>query len=130
EEMLEENVADTEEVEFVLEQADELPKAEELQTELAAGSVEIDPVLVDIFSQEASTHLQTIKDFLSRAGEREPLSENLLRALHTLKGSAHMAGITPIAELASPTERFIKECHLQGVQADQQIKTLLDDVVR
>lgn len=130
EEMLEESIADTEEVEFVLEQADELPEAEELQTELAAGSVEIDPVLVDIFSQEASTHLQTIKDFLARAGEREPLSENLLRALHTLKGSAHMAGITPIAELASPTERFIKECHLQGVQADQQIKTLLDDVVR
>ncbi len=109
---------------------EEIPQAEEVAPAVVAAGVEIDPVLVDIFSQEASTHLQTIKEYLQGAGEQEPLTENLLRALHTLKGSAHMAGIGPIAELASPTERFIKECHLQGVNADAQIKTLLDDVVR
>ncbi len=109
---------------------EEIPVAEETAPLATAPVVEIDPVLVDIFSQEAAAHLQTIKEYLATAREREPLTENLLRALHTLKGSAHMAGITPIAELASPIERFIKECHLQGVPADEKIRLLLDDVVR
>ena len=107
---------------------EEIPAA--IEAESASTGIEIDPVLVDIFSQEAAAHLQTIKEFLAIAGEREPLTETLLRALHTLKGSAHMAGIKPIAELATPIERFIKECHLQGVPADERIKLLLDDVVR
>ncbi|MFZ5602253.1 MAG: Hpt domain-containing protein, partial [Pseudomonadota bacterium] len=108
--------------------AEEIPAAVEAAP--APTAIEIDPVLVDIFSQEAAAHLQTIKEFLAAASEREPLTETLLRALHTLKGSAHMAGIKPIAELATPIERFIKECHLQGVPADERIKLLLDDVVR
>lgn len=117
------------EIEPPLLELEEIPAAEEAAP-VAEAQPEIDPVLVDIFSQEASTHLQTIKEYLAQTAANEPLSENLLRALHTLKGSAHMAGITPIAELASPTERFIKECHLQGVKADEQIRLLLDDVVR
>ncbi len=90
--------------------------------------VEIDPVLVDIFSQEASSHLDTIKEFLDQ--DSNTLDDNMLRALHTLKGSAHMAGITPIAELAAPTEKFFKECHLQGVNADNDIRLLLGDFVQ
>ncbi|MAR89818.1 MAG: hybrid sensor histidine kinase/response regulator [Pseudomonadales bacterium] len=90
---------------------------------------EIDPVLVDIFSQEASSHLDTLKQFLAQE-DTSVLSDDMLRALHTLKGSAHMAGIGPIAELASPTERFFKECHLQGVTADGDIIALLGDFVQ
>lgn len=91
-------------------------------------SVEIDPVLVDIFSQEANSHLDTIKEYLAQ--DITTLEDNMLRALHTLKGSAHMAGITPIAELAAPVEKFFKECHLQGVNADNDIKLLLGDFVQ
>ena len=117
-------VAAVEEVAPVL---DELPAVEEAIAE-ESGS-EIDPVLVDIFSQEASSHLDTLKEFLGQ-DNNEVLSDDMLRALHTLKGSAHMAGITPIAELASPTERFFKECHLQGVAASYDILQLLDDFVQ
>ncbi|MBA56650.1 MAG: hybrid sensor histidine kinase/response regulator [Pseudomonadales bacterium] len=111
---------------------EELPAVEEAVAEVSvaeeSGS-EIDPVLVDIFSQEASSHLDTLKEFLAQ-DNNDVLSDDMLRALHTLKGSAHMAGITPIAELASPTERFFKECHLQGVAASYDILQLLDDFVQ
>lgn len=100
----------------------------EISVESTADAAEIDPVLVEIFSQEASSHLDTIKAFLADA-DTSTLNDDMLRALHTLKGSAHMAGIQPIAELASPTERFFKECHLQGVAASDDIKTLLGDFV-
>ncbi|OUS06566.1 hypothetical protein A9Q81_03310 [Gammaproteobacteria bacterium 42_54_T18] len=86
----------------------------------------IDPVLLDIFSQEARSHLDVVREFLQLA-EQSPQSftSPLLRALHTLKGSAHMAGIHVIADLASPTEKFIKECHLQGLETDAEIHQFL-----
>ena len=109
--------------------ADALAKGEEAPALESAPSQEFDPVLVDIFSQEANSHLDTIKAYLDR-GDFNCLTDVLLRALHTLKGSAHMAGITPIAELATPTEKFFKECHLQGVSVDQDIQLLLGDFVQ
>ncbi|MVF13641.1 response regulator [Ketobacter sp. MCCC 1A13808] len=102
--------------------APETPGSEEPESE-------IDSVLVDIFSQEASSHLETLKTYLNNE-PAQILSDDMLRALHTLKGSAHMAGIQPIADLAAPTERFYKECHLQGVPADDNIKLMLGDFVQ
>lgn len=113
--------------------AEEIAPLEELpqvtETQLEDSGSEIDPVLVDIFSQEASSHLETLKEFLAQ-DDTQTLSDDMLRALHTLKGSAHMAGIAPIAELASPTERFFKECHLQGVTVADDIIQLLSDFVQ
>lgn len=102
------------------------PEAVEEEAEPAL-EMEIDPVLIDIFKQEALTHLQEVKDFLER--KEKTISNPLLRALHTLKGSAHMAGIQPIADVAAPTEKFIKECHLQGIRADSDIKEFLTEAV-
>ncbi|WP_205901793.1 Hpt domain-containing protein, partial [Pseudomonas viridiflava] len=71
----------------------------------------IDPQLLEIFRQEALGHLGTLDRFLESA-EQSPspsISDSLLRALHTLKGSAHMAGVLPIAELASPLDQLVRE---------------------
>ncbi|CBL47263.1 putative histidine kinase related protein [gamma proteobacterium HdN1] len=98
----------------------------ELSTADAFSVSGLDPVLVEIFVSEARSHLQTVTDFLAVAGQKDaPFSADLLRALHTLKGSAHMAGITNIAELAAPAEKFIKEAHMQGLLADQEIRNFL-----
>ncbi|TDQ38124.1 Hpt domain-containing protein [Thiopseudomonas denitrificans] len=71
----------------------------------------LDPVLVDIFHSEAVGHLQILQDFVAGCEQFLPrsVSEDLQRAMHTLKGSAHMAGITPVAELATASERLVKE---------------------
>ncbi len=71
----------------------------------------LDPQLIEIFRNEAETHLDTLVGFLADCAQQLPqeITDNLQRALHTLKGSAHMAGILPIAEIATPLEKLAKE---------------------
>ncbi|SER21684.1 chemosensory pili system protein ChpA (sensor histidine kinase/response regulator) [Pseudomonas sp. NFACC02] len=70
-----------------------------------------DPQLLEIFRQEAQTHLETLNRYLdlSALDDSPSFSDELLRALHTLKGSAYMAGVLPMAELASPLDQLVRE---------------------
>ncbi|WP_407666148.1 Hpt domain-containing protein [Microbulbifer bruguierae] len=87
--------------------------------------------LWEIFAQEAETHLATVAEFLSEMDRAAPLygipSDPLHRALHTLKGSAHMAEVTPVAELMAPLERFVKELRTYQVPIDSDIYELIGD---
>lgn len=80
-------------------------------TQLIEDAEVIDPVLLDIFNNEAQAHLQTLVSFLADCAQQLPqtISDNLQRALHTLKGSAFMAGILPIAHIATALEKLAKE---------------------
>ena len=70
----------------------------------------LDPQLLDIFSTEAQEHLASLAAFLHGAdGQGSEVSDELQRALHTLKGSAAMAGVMPIAELATAFDRLVRE---------------------
>ncbi|WP_448145570.1 Hpt domain-containing protein [Pseudomonas silesiensis] len=95
------------------------PPADEITQEVAA----LDPVLLEIFRNEAQTHLGSLNRFLDRAAEQLPLqaSDELQRALHTLKGSASMAGVLPIAELAAPLDQLTREykAHLLALDLDE-----------
>ncbi|MGE7960170.1 Hpt domain-containing protein [Pseudomonas sp. NPDC089530] len=95
-------------------------------TALPAGQGQdggLDPQLLEIFRNEAETHLESINRFLDQAAEQLPLqaSDELQRALHTLKGSAHMAGVLPIAELAAPLDLLAREyrAHLMALDLDE-----------
>jgi chemosensory pili system protein ChpA (sensor histidine kinase/response regulator) len=92
-----------------------------------------DAQLWDIFGAEALTHLQTLQEFIAHMEAEAPCyetpSDNVQRALHTLKGSAHMAEITPIAELAAPLEKFVKELRSYHVVINDDILQLLRDAV-
>ncbi|BAP42721.1 sensor histidine kinase/response regulator [Pseudomonas sp. StFLB209] len=72
---------------------------------------EPDTQLLEIFRQEAQGHLQTIDRFLDSASRNDSsaIGDDLHRALHTLKGSAYMAGVLPIAELAKALDELIRE---------------------
>jgi chemosensory pili system protein ChpA (sensor histidine kinase/response regulator) len=69
----------------------------------------VDPDLLDIFIEEAREHLQTLEQSLG-AGQRgeDGLSADLelIRALHTLSGSARMASVPEVADLCAPLERY------------------------
>lgn len=83
----------------------------------------VDPVLLEIFVSEAETHQADVAEFLSTAdGERNttPITDNVLRALHTLKGSAGMAGIQAVAEVSAPTEHLFKDLRNQGSPARRE----------
>nr|WP_284500224.1 Hpt domain-containing protein [Microbulbifer sp. GX H0434] len=87
--------------------------------------------LWEIFAQEADTHLVTVAEFLRDMRAAAPLfgvpSDPLHRALHTLKGSAHMAEVTQVAQLIAPLERFVKELRTYQVPIDEDIYELISD---
>lgn len=88
----------------------------------------LDDTLIDIFRTEVSTHLEAVNDFITEAQQtnfNNKLSDQLQRALHTLKGSAHMAGITPIALIASPLEKLVKELRAYQIRNTPGLTNLL-----
>jgi chemosensory pili system protein ChpA (sensor histidine kinase/response regulator) len=103
----------------------EAPDADEDTLDVAA----LDPLLLEIFRKEAETHLSSLNRFLDQAAEHLPLqaSDELQRALHTLKGSASMAGVLPIAELATPLDQLAREykAHLIAFDLDE-VEVLLE----
>jgi len=88
-------------------------------------------VLWEIFSSEAITHLATMDNFICQMEQDAPLysppSDDLQRALHTLKGSAKMAQVIPIAALAEPLESFAKELISYQVEINADILQLYRD---
>jgi len=83
----------------------------------------LDPQLLEIFRNEAQTHLASLDAFLESAELYlpAPVSDDLQRALHTLKGSAAMAGVVPIAELATALDLLAREfkAHQVGFDLDE-----------
>ncbi|MBJ9974906.1 Hpt domain-containing protein [Pseudomonas sp. S75] len=80
----------------------------------------LDRQLLAIFRNEAEGHLASLDAFIeAAAGQDTPVTDALQRALHTLKGSAAMAGVMPIAELATAFDRLAREykAHRLDVQA-------------
>ena len=99
----------------------------------------IDPVLYEIFCTESQDHIATIRSYLvccRDLGTECRVTDDLMRALHTLHGSARMAGAEAIAEIAYEIEKYAKALRIDQLpmsidgmeltgQATQIIETLL-----
>ena len=87
----------------------------------------LDPQLLEIFRNETEAHLASLVDFLADCAQKlpQPVTDELQRALHTLKGSAHMAGILPVAEIATPLEKMVKSFKANLIQIDLEEAELL-----
>lgn len=91
----------------------------------------MDPVLYDIFRNEVEGHLQTLTKFVSEAEGKStarPITDALMRALHTLNGSAAMAGAHSIAELIDPYEQYCKLLSEASEKLDQDDVVMLVDI--
>jgi chemosensory pili system protein ChpA (sensor histidine kinase/response regulator) len=78
-------------------------------TEEAVYDGIMDQMLYDIFNTETRGHLEVIRQFLNQVAVGEAMvDEPLARAVHTLHGSANMAGADAIADLAGELERWTK----------------------
>jgi len=74
--------------------------------------------LVEIFSIEAGDHLATIGQYLElnlNSPVTHKPNDDLMRALHTLKGSAKMAGIMLLGNLIAAVEKYIRELKLRNL---------------
>lgn len=94
--------------------------------------IEIDTELLEVFAEESEEHLQEIEVFLKQAANTSPamlVPEEVVRACHTLHGSAHMAGITPIAMLSEAMEDYVRAVHEHQLPAEPQVVDLIDGSV-
>ncbi len=116
------------------EQAERTDKAvAELEEQAeTADADELDPVLLEIFHGEALGHLQVLLAFVEECRTELPrlVSEELQRAMHTLKGSAHMAGINPVTGLATVCEQMVKEYRAHLLKIGEQEAGLLERCAR
>ncbi|MBL7251156.1 Hpt domain-containing protein [Alloalcanivorax marinus] len=88
----------------------------------------VDPVLLDIFRSEAERNLALVRQWLDSLDphlSEHAVDDQVHRALHTLKGSARMAEINAVAELAEPAEKLVKELINGGRRADDELVTLI-----
>jgi len=92
----------------------------------------MDPELLDIFTSESTTHLDTLRGISegSKADSSDiPVSREFIRAMHTLNGSARTADVPEIHELCAPFERYAKATEELGLAMPASIQPLLGGVI-
>ncbi|MCK4743523.1 MAG: Hpt domain-containing protein [Sulfuriflexus sp.] len=102
-------------------------KEESTETEEPAG---IDPVLLEIFTKESNRHLGDVHAFVEQCiGQDEScrINEDLIRAVHTLHGSSHMAGISDIAEVSSLMEKYVKLLNANNASVPEEVINLIKE---
>ncbi|MCF7981805.1 MAG: Hpt domain-containing protein, partial [Pseudomonadales bacterium] len=118
---------DDEEIDLELEEIPGQAILLEAETEVDDG----DATLNEIFSQEANTHIAVLEGFIEtyRQSGMSAISftDELLRALHTIKGSAYMASLDVIGDIAAAGESLAKELGSYQVLADQEVIGLLEE---
>ena len=86
------------------------PLADDPQPDGALELIDVDDDLLDIFVQESADildHSDTLVARLREAPHERNAMVGLQRDLHTLKGGAHMAGLTPIGDLSHAMESLV-----------------------
>lgn len=94
--------------------------AEDSPERAEASEPTFDPALIEIFMAEAKTHLDAFESFAAevqsaRAAVELSTESSIIQAAHTLQGSAYMAGIQSMGELARSLELLIREHARQHV---------------
>ncbi|MEO1582249.1 MAG: Hpt domain-containing protein [Pseudomonadota bacterium] len=85
-----------------------------------------DPEIGEIFTEEAGEILEQVDQALERWRSRDPAAlGELKRYLHTLKGSANMAGIGSFGNLSHELETLLIALDDERIRASDQIDTLL-----
>ncbi len=108
EEALEESAPDT------VEQPVSLDKASTPSSLLLADD------LSEIFKAESMTHLEVVQQFIDKCTDCE-VDDVVVRAIHTLHGSAHLAEVAPMAALAGAMEGFCKHLNRLSFTCDESI---------
>ncbi|HEY0333546.1 MAG TPA: Hpt domain-containing protein [Stenotrophomonas sp.] len=81
-----------------------------ITADLAAGTpASVDAVLREILEAEVATHLETVQAWLDGARPvPQPMTEALLRAVHTMSGAFAMTDVPEITAVTTPAETYVK----------------------
>src|SRR5690606_32882683 len=81
----------------------------------------IDAVLFDILKTEVAGHLETVDQYVADSQARpQPVSDPLLRAVHTMSGAFAMTEVPHITEVVSPLEGYIKRLIAQRAAPSEE----------
>lgn len=98
-----------------------------LETESAQEAE--DNELLQIFAAEAAQHILSLKQGMSDISFSRQLTKPLLRAVHSLKGCANIAGIKPIGLIATELDAVMKQLHAQAVILEHEQMQLLGSII-
>ena len=118
--LLEESPLDGDDFVVEIDESTELDEVEEV------SGLHMDPMLFQIYYGESNGHLQVVKDQIAKheSGVQALAANNdLIRALHTLFGSARTAEIEAIAEISGSIEKYVV------TREDAEDPLIPDDVV-
>ncbi|MBL0027741.1 MAG: Hpt domain-containing protein [Rhodanobacteraceae bacterium] len=99
----------------------------------------VDPMMLEILRSEVATHLQAVRAYLTEcraSGAGQPVSESLLRAVHTMHGAVAMVDLPAVGPLLAPLEGYFKRLRgageaptLAGVDAVEETASIIEQVV-
>lgn len=103
------------------------------------ASLALDPMLSEILRSEAETHDTAIRGWLEQArrtGQPLGVSDELLRAVHTLNGAVSMVDLPVLSQVMAPLEAYLKRLrskneapNARGVHAIEETSTLIRRVM-
>ncbi|MDX1625175.1 MAG: Hpt domain-containing protein, partial [Wenzhouxiangellaceae bacterium] len=91
----------------------------------------VDPTLVQLMIREVSDHLESIDGWINRSrqqGWAEPVDRDLIRAVHTIKGTLRLAPIGNEAESMQLIEEYLQELEDTDAEPDESAVTLVEDM--
>jgi chemosensory pili system protein ChpA (sensor histidine kinase/response regulator) len=97
-----------------------------------AEDMDLDPMLLKIYYDESQSHIANIRQMLDEAvSKQQPLKadKNLMRAFHTLYGSARTAEVDAIADISGTAEKYVKARQEGGdVDIPENVTTVLREI--
>ncbi len=93
---------------------------------------QLDATLLQIFSNETRGHTQSVRNELQKCRENGigcQVSEGLMRAAHTLQGSARAVGLKPMAEASAEIEKLLHGYQAHQHPLDEPASTLFERLV-
>ena len=79
--------------------------------EQPAPAIALPEDLYSIFRVESENHLEILQEFLESCEENCVITPETVRAVHTLRGSSHLAEVEPMAVLAGEMEIYCNHLH-------------------
>ena len=92
----------------------------EAETETSVSPLEVDPVLMEILRSEVQVHVGTVRSYLAQVRDQHapPVSEELLRAVHTLNGALSMVELPALSRVVAPLEGYLKRLRAKQLSPD------------
>jgi chemosensory pili system protein ChpA (sensor histidine kinase/response regulator) len=103
---------------------------QDAKVEADAIAAEEDAELLQIFASEAAQYISALRQGLDDIGLSRQVSKPLLRAVHSLKGCANIAGITAMGLIATELDAAMKALHARDISLDDERMALLGEITQ